>query len=115
MTKLSPQQRLRKIDGHELCRPCYRHLQGRECWSLGRVPNCGVNCCEASHHSLLHGTLVESRVGIGDKKAQVHLCWEDVRVEVAGKTSRLLGIYNWGATVTLVTHAAAKKAGLKRV
>jgi hypothetical protein len=32
--KLSPQQRLKRIDGRELCRLCYRQLQGRECWSL---------------------------------------------------------------------------------
>jgi hypothetical protein len=53
--------------------------------------------------------------GIGDKKAQVRLCREDMRVEVAGKTSRLHTLYNWGATVTLVTHAGTKKAGLKWV
>jgi hypothetical protein len=53
--------------------------------------------------------------GIGDKKAQVHLCREDVRVEVASKASHLHTLYDWGATVTLVTHAAAEKAGLKRV
>jgi hypothetical protein len=27
--------------------------------------------------------------GIGEKKAQAHLCREDVRVEVVGKTSHL--------------------------
>jgi hypothetical protein len=27
--KLSPQQRLKEIDSRELCRLCYRHLQGR--------------------------------------------------------------------------------------
>ncbi len=41
--KLSPQQRLKEIDGCELCWLCYRHLQGRECWSQGKVPNCGVD------------------------------------------------------------------------
>jgi hypothetical protein len=115
---LSLQQRLRKIDGRELYWLCYRHLQGRECWSQGRVPNCGVDSCEAPHHPLLHSALVEGRVmvvqGIGNKKAQVHLCREDVRVEVAGKTSCLHTLYDWGATVTLMTHAAAKRAGLKR-
>jgi hypothetical protein len=35
--KLSPQQRLKEIDSQELCRLCYRHLQGRgermlHCW-----------------------------------------------------------------------------------
>jgi hypothetical protein len=29
--KLSLQQRLKEIDGRELCRLCYRHLQGRGC------------------------------------------------------------------------------------
>jgi hypothetical protein len=53
--------------------------------------------------------------GIGGKKAQVYLCREDVRVEVAGKASRLHTLYDWGATVTLVTHAAAERAGLRRV
>ncbi len=36
-------------------------------------------------------------------------------MDVAGKASRLHNLYNWGATVTLVTHAAAEKAGLERV
>jgi hypothetical protein len=84
------------------------------------VPNCGVDGCEAAHHPLLHGALVEGRIlvvqGIGDEKALVHLCREeDVRMEVAGKASHLHTLYDWGATVTLVTHAAAEKAGLKRV
>jgi hypothetical protein len=63
--------------------------------------------------SLVEGCVMVVQ-GIGDKKAQVHLCREDVRVEVAGKTSRLHTLYDWGVTVTLVTHAAAKRAGLKR-
>jgi hypothetical protein len=53
--------------------------------------------------------------GSSDKNAQAHVCQEDVRVEVAGKTSRLHTLYDWGASVTLVTHSAAEKAGLKRV
>jgi hypothetical protein len=51
--------------------------------------------------------------GIGDKKVQVYLYREDVRVEAAGRASHIP--YDWGATVILVTHAAAKKAGLKWV
>ena len=50
--------------------------------------------------------------GIGGEKAQVYLCREDVRMEGAGKVGRLHTLYNWGATVTLVTHAAAEKARL---
>ncbi len=82
------------------------------------MPNCGVDGCQAAHHHLLHGALVEIRVmvvqGIGARKAKVFLCREDVCVEDAGKASRLHTLYDWGATVTLVTHAAAMKAGLER-
>jgi hypothetical protein len=61
---------------------------------------------------------VEDRVmvmqGIGAEKAQVFLCREDVHVEGAGKAGHLYALYDWGATITLVTHAAAEKAGLER-
>jgi hypothetical protein len=52
--------------------------------------------------------------GIGAEKAQVLLCREDIGVEGAGKAGRLHLLYDWGATVTLVAHAAAEKAGLER-
>jgi hypothetical protein len=42
------------------------------------------------------------------------LCREDVRVRGAGDANSLHALYDWGATVTLVTHAAAAKAGLER-
>ncbi len=51
---------------------------------------------------------------IGTKKAGVFLCREDVRVKGAGGTNSLHALYDWGATVTLLTHAAAAKAGLER-
>jgi hypothetical protein len=51
----------------------------------------------------------------GDKRSQVHLCREDVQVEAAGKTTHLHAFYNWGAPVTLITHAAAKEAGLEQM
>jgi hypothetical protein len=51
---------------------------------------------------------------IGAKEAGVFLCREDVRVRSAGDTNSLHALYDWGATVTLVTHAAAAKAGLER-
>jgi hypothetical protein len=92
--------------------------EGQDCWSKDKAPNCGVDGCEAAHHHLLHSALVEGRVmvvqGTGAGKAQVFLCREDIRVEGAGKTSRLHALYDWGATVTLVTHAAAEKAGLEQ-
>ncbi len=51
---------------------------------------------------------------VGSKKAGVFLCREDVRVRGAGNANSLHALYYWGATVTLVTHAAAAKAGLER-
>jgi hypothetical protein len=88
--KPTPQQRLKKIEERGLCKLCYGHLQGRDCWSLGKVPNCDVNGCGAPHHPILHGAIVAGRVmiirGAGEERAQTHLCQEDVRVEVAGKT-----------------------------
>jgi hypothetical protein len=116
--KLSPQQRLKVIEERELCHLCYRHLQGRECWSKDKVPNCGVDGCQVAHHHLLQGALVQGRVmivqEIGAKEAGVFLCREDVRVRSAGDTNSLHALYDWGTTVTLVTHAAAAKAGLER-
>ncbi len=116
--KLSPQQRLKVIEDRELCQLCYRHLRGRECWSKDKVPNCGVDGCQAAHHHLLHGALVQGRVMVvqetGARKAEVFLCREDVRVRGAGKANSLHALYDWGAMVTLVTHAAAAKAGLER-
>ncbi|MFN9898910.1 MAG: hypothetical protein ACK55Z_09000, partial [bacterium] len=35
-------------------------------------------------------------------------------MEGAGGASSLHALYDWGATVTLVTHAAAAKAGLEK-
>ncbi len=39
---------------------------------------------------------------------------EDICVEGAGKAGCLHALYDWGATVTLVKHPAAEKAGLER-
>ncbi len=106
------------IEDRELCHLCYRHLQGRKCWSKDKVPNCGVDGCQAAHHHLLHDALVQGRVmvvqEIGAKKAGVFLCREDVRMRSASEANSLHTLYDWGATVTLVTHAAAAKAGLER-
>ena len=96
--KLSPQQRLKVIEDRELCHLCYRHLQGRECWSKDKVPNCGVDGCQAAHHHLLHGALVQGRVmvvqEISARKAEVFLCREDVRVKSAGEANSLHTLYD---------------------
>ncbi len=49
---------------------------------------------------------------VGTKEAGVFLCREDVHVRSAEGTTSLHALYDWGATVTMVTHAAAAKAGL---
>jgi hypothetical protein len=51
---------------------------------------------------------------VGAKKAGVFLCREDVRVRGEGDANSLHTLYDWGATVPLVTHAAAVKGGLER-
>jgi putative NIF3 family GTP cyclohydrolase 1 type 2 len=86
---------------------------------MGKVPNCADDGYGAHHHPLLHRAIVAGRVmiiqGIGEERAQAHLCQEDVQVEVAGKTSRMHALYDWGVSVILITHAAAEGAGLDRV
>ncbi len=52
--------------------------------------------------------------GIGARKVKVFLCREDISVEGGGKASHLHALYDLGATVTLVTHAAAVRIGLER-
>ncbi len=36
-----------------------RHLAGRFCWSLNRVPNCTISGCGKSHHEMLHEAIGE--------------------------------------------------------
>jgi hypothetical protein len=45
-------------------------------------------------YSTAHLWRATSWLGIGDMKAQVHLCREDVRVDAAGKTNRLHTFYD---------------------
>ena len=48
----------------------------------------------------------------GGDSSQSYSCREDIRAEVAGKTHRLHALHDWGATLTLITHDAADRAGL---
>ncbi len=48
----------------------------------------------------------------GGDSSQSYSCREDIRAEVAGKTHRLHTLHDWGATLTLITHDAADRAGL---
>ena len=53
--------------------------------------------------------VVMAEQGIDDKKAQVHLCRENVQVEVAGKASHQHTLYDWGATVNLCNSCRCQK------
>jgi hypothetical protein len=50
--------------------------------------------------------------GPGEEKEQNHLCREKVKIEVAGPAHRLHAMHDWGASVTLITHSVASRAGL---
>ena len=52
--KLSPEARLAEVQRKELCVHCFRHVDRKECWSRGKIPNCHINGCNQEHHPLLH-------------------------------------------------------------
>jgi hypothetical protein len=112
------QERVEIIKRRELCPLCFCHLEVRECWSKGKVPNCGINECNKPHHPALHfqatrgHAVVVLAKGRGEEKEQNHLCREKVKIEVAGRAHRLNAMHDWGASVTLISHAAASRAGL---
>jgi hypothetical protein len=95
---------------------CFRHLDVIECWAKEKALNCHIKGCGKPHHHLLHKALVEGRAMIvqevGGDSDQVHLCREDVKVEVAGKTHCLQALHDLGDTQTLITHEAAGRVGL---
>jgi hypothetical protein len=45
----------------------------------------------------------------------VLLCRQRVNVEVNGISQQLQVLYDWGATVSLITHEAAKRTGLQLI
>jgi hypothetical protein len=46
---------------------------------------------------------------------EVLLCRQRVSLEVNGISQQLHMLYNWGATITLITHEAAKRTGLQPI
>jgi hypothetical protein len=55
--RMTPKQRLDMVHQRELCLFCLRHLMGRECWSLKKVPNCTINGGGKPHHEMPHEAL----------------------------------------------------------
>jgi hypothetical protein len=114
--KMTPRQRLEKVEEKRLCKLCFRHLAINECWAKGKTPNCQIKGCGGEHNYLLHDALMLGRALVvqemGGDSGQSYSCREDIRAEVAGKTHRLHTLHDWGATLTLITHDAADRAGL---
>ncbi len=49
----SPEERLDIVRKRELCILCFRHLDTKRCWSLGKVDSHGVRGCARAHNALL--------------------------------------------------------------
>jgi hypothetical protein len=43
-----PEERLAVVRRRELCILCFRHLDTKRCWSLGKVSNCNVRNVEGA-------------------------------------------------------------------
>jgi hypothetical protein len=114
--KLTPRQRLEKVEEKQLCKLCFRHLAVNDCWAKGKLPNCHVKGCGGEHSHLLHDALVLGRALVireaDDDSGLSYSCREDIRAEVAGKTHYMYALHDWGASKTLITHEAADRAGL---
>ncbi len=114
--KLTPRQRLEKVEEKQLCKLCFRHLAINDCWAKGKLPNCHIKGCGGEHSHLLHDALILGRAlvirEVDNDSGLSYSCREDIRAEVAGKTYYLHALHDWGATQTLITHDAADGAGL---
>jgi hypothetical protein len=52
--EMLPKERLDLIHRKQLCLFCLRHLMGKECWTMGKWPNCTIDGCGKLHHEMLH-------------------------------------------------------------
>jgi hypothetical protein len=114
--RLTPKARLMLVQSKELCQLCFRHLDSNKCWSLGKVPNCEVPECGAAHHSLLHDAIAKPRAMIvkrmDNESPNVLLCRQEAGMKRGREVIKVNVLYDWGATVSMVTHQAAAKASL---
>jgi hypothetical protein len=114
--RLTPRARLVLVQRKELCQLCFRHLDSNKCWSLGKIPNCEVPECGASHHSLLHDAIAKTRAMIvkrmDDESPNVLLCRQEAGVKCGREITQMNVLYDWGATASMITHRAAARANL---
>jgi hypothetical protein len=57
-----PEDRLAIARRRELWILCFRHLDTKRCWSLGKIDNCSVRGCGRAHNVLLHDVLQNEEV-----------------------------------------------------
>ena len=121
--KLDPDERLAVVRRKELCVLCFRHLDIKRCWSLGRVPVCGVGGCTIPHSPLLHEALQEEGVMIINVSSQAEAgedeggfrCRQWVPVEKGSREAWVTTLYDWGATVSVITKESASDLKLVAV
>jgi hypothetical protein len=105
----TPDERLAVVRRRELCILCFRHLDTKRCWSLGKVNNCNVRGCGRAHNYLLHDVLQNEEVfmvsalpGRVSEPELVLRCRQMVAAENEGQCFRLNVLYDWGATVSMI-------------
>jgi hypothetical protein len=115
----SPEDRLAIVRKRELCILCFRHLDTKQRWSLGKVDNCGVKGCARAHNALMHYVLQNKEVmmvsalpGIGREAEPVLRCRQVVAAENGGQCFRLNVLYDWGASMSMVSREAIDMMGL---
>jgi hypothetical protein len=115
----APEERLAVVRRRELCILCFRHLDTKRCWSLGKVDNCNVRGCGRAHNYLLHDVLQNEEVlmvsalpGRVSKPELVLRCRQIVAAENEGQCFRLNILYDWGATVSMISEEAVEVMGL---
>jgi hypothetical protein len=115
----TPEERLAVVRRRELCILCFRHLDTKRCWSLGKVSNCNVRGCGRGHNYLLHDVLQNKEVMMvsalprrvnGPESAL--RCRQMVAAENEGQCFRLNVLYDWGATVSMISEEAVEVMGL---
>ncbi len=115
----APEDRLAIVRPRELCILCFRHLDTKRCWSLGKVDSCNVRGCGRAHSSLLHDVLQNEEVlmvsalpGRVSEPEAILRCRQMVAAENEGQCFRLNILYNWGATVSMISEETVEVMGL---
>jgi hypothetical protein len=114
-----PEERLAIVRKRELCTLCFRHLDTNRCWSLGKVASRGIRGGMMAHCLLFHDVLQDEKVmmvsasqRIGGGAESALRCWQVVAMENGGQCFRIIVLYDWGATASMVTREAANTLGL---